>query len=426
MFGMSTMSGAVAPLKDMEGFKDILTMFTNPLIGVAVGAIITALIQSSSASVAILVAVSRTGNMTYRISVPIILGQNIGTCITALISSIGVNKNAKRVAAVHLFFNLIGTAIFLSVFYLANAFFKFAFLEDIITPFGIAVVHSAFNISTTLLLLPFTSLLEKLAMRVVKDKSVEEEYEFLDERLLKSPSFAIAECRKMTVKMAVLAKDTLYDAIAIMDKFDEKTAAAIRENENKVDVFEDKLGSFLVKLSSKSLNSADSREISKLLHCIGDFERISDHAVNILTLAEEVYTKKIEFSEDAKKEKRIMVAALTEIVDNTVMAFETYNQELAGRIEPLEQVIDGLRSEMKRRHIQRLQTNCCTIELGFIFTDFISNCERVSDHCSNIAVSVLQMKEDTYDTHTYLNEMKTNQPHFIEMFEEYKTKYLLP
>ena len=426
MFGMSTMSGAVAPLKDMEGFKDILTMFTNPLIGVAVGAIITALIQSSSASVAILVAVSRTGNMTYRISVPIILGQNIGTCITALISSIGVNKNAKRVAAVHLFFNLIGTAIFLSVFYLANAFFKFAFLEDIITPFGIAVVHSAFNISTTLLLLPFTSLLEKLAMRVVKDKSVEEEYEFLDERLLKSPSFAIAECRKMTVKMAVLAKDTLYDAIAIMDKFDEKTAAAIRENENKVDVFEDKLGSFLVKLSSKSLNSADSREISKLLHCIGDFERISDHAVNILTLAEEVYTKKIEFSEDAKKEKRIMVAALTEIVDNTVMAFETNNLELAGRIEPLEQVIDGLRSEMKRRHIQRLQTNCCTIELGFIFTDFISNCERVSDHCSNIAVSVLQMKEDTYDTHTYLNEMKTNQPHFIEMFEEYKTKYLLP
>ncbi len=353
------------------------------------------------------------------------MGQNIGTCLTALISGIGANKNAKRVAAVHLYFNLIGTIIFLILYYSIKPLLG-DFTDSIITPFGIAVVHSIFNVSTTFLLIPFSKGLEKLACLTIRDKSAKEEYELLDERLLKSPSFAIAECRNMTVKMAVLAKNTLLQSIKLMDRYSEKAAAKIRENEDKVDVYEDKLGTFLVKLSSKSLSNSDSREISKLLHCIGDFERISDHAINILTLAEEIHTKKIAFSPEAEKEKKVIVAALEEILDNTVKAFETSSHELASKVEPLEQVIDGLRAEMKRRHIYRLQNCLCTIELGFIYTDFISNCERVSDHCSNIAVSVLQMKEDSFDPHMYLNKVKTNEPQFIEQFEEYKSKYSLP
>ena len=426
MFGMTLMKDSVSPLAKMDEFRDILIMFRNPLLGVAVGAIITAIIQSSSASVGILAAVSLTGKLTYGVSIPIILGQNIGTCVTALLSSIGANKNAKRVAAVHLYFNLIGTGIFLGAFYMIKVFIGFSFLEDTINPVGIAIVHSIFNISTTVLLIPFIKLLEKLARLTIREKNTQEEYELIDERLLKSPSFAIAECRTITLRMAVLARDTLLKSIKLMDKYNEKTAIEIREDENKVDGYEDKLGTFLVKLSSKSLSNKDSREISKILHCIGDFERISDHAVNILSLAEEVGNKNIVFSDDAKSEMKIMVAAIEEILNNTIAAFETNDHELASKVEPLEQVIDGLRTEMKRRHIQRLQNSCCTIELGFVFTDFISNCERVSDHCSNIAVSVLQMNEDAYDTHSYLNEVRTNEPQFIERFEEYRQKYLLP
>lgn len=424
MQGMTIMSSAMSPLADMPEFESLLTAFSNPLLGVLVGAVVTGVIQSSAASVGILQALSLTGNITFGMAIPIIMGQNIGTCVTALISSIGVNRNAKRVAAIHIYFNVIGTAICLSAFLLFNSLFDFAFVSKEITPFGIAVTHSIFNFVTTAILLPFTKLLEKLARLTIKDKGSKEAYSFIDDRLLLSPSLAISESRRLTVKMANLSRDTFFDAIKLMDSYSEKLSDKLIKNEGVVDTYEDNLGTFLVKISSKELSEADSNTVSTLLHTIGDFERISDHAVNLQKTAKEMHDKNIHFSEQAKGELLTLTDAITEILSLTVNAFDFNNPALAMQVEPLEQVIDKVISDIKNNHIKRLQGGNCTIELGFVLNDLLTNYERVSDHCSNIAVCLIQINQSTFGTHEYLNEYKNSgSEEFTKAFEMYKAKY---
>ena len=426
MFGMQLMSDSMKPLADMPEFAGILTAFTNPLLGVLVGAVVTGIIQSSAASVGILQALSLTGGITYGMALPIIMGQNIGTCVTALISSIGVSTNAKRVSAVHVSFNVIGTIVFLSIFYLLNFIFRFGFIQDSINPVGIAFCHTVFNIATTILLLPFIKQIEKLAVWSVKVKSEEdEETVFLDERLLLSPSFAIAECKKMTDKMAIMAKKNFFRSVKMVNKFSEKRMEKILRKEPKIDMYEDKLGTFLVKLSNKNVIEQDGHEISKLLHCISDFERIGDHAVNILKVAKEMYEKQIEFSDDAKSALAEITKALSEIMDITCEAFIDNDINKAKRVEPLEQVIDILIGTAKDQHVARLQKGQCTIELGFMLTEVLNNIERVSDHCSNVAACLIQIDKSEFNRHKYLNKLKTsNESEFKADFEEYKTKYI--
>ncbi len=433
MQGMTLMSSAVKPLADMPEFTRILTMFANPIIGVLIGTIFTGVIQSSAASVGILQALSLTGSITYQMAIPIIMGQNIGTCVTSLISSIGTNTNAKRVAAVHIYFNLIGTIICLVVYYGLNAIFRFAFVDTAIGPFGIAVVHSIFNVATTFLLLPFTKQLEKLACMTVREKRIKgvivpEEYTLLDKRLLHSPSFAIDHCRNMTVNMAEMACDTMVAAIGLFDRFEEAVAKMVRENENTIDLYEDKIGSYLVKLSGKELTDEDSKEVSKLLHIIGDIERIGDHAVNVMQSAKEMYEKKIRFSPEATRELAVANQALIEILTMTLRALKENDVELAYNVEPLEQVIDELRAEMKIRHIIRLKEGMCTIELGFIYSDLLTSYERVGDHCSNIAICLIQIRaSENFDIHGYMDEVKTSgHPGYQEAFNRYKKTYELP
>ncbi|MBQ4603024.1 MAG: Na/Pi cotransporter family protein, partial [Clostridia bacterium] len=378
------------------------------------------------ATVGILQALSLTGALSYSMAIPIIMGQNIGTCVTALISSIGVSKNAKRVAAIHVYFNLIGTAVLLSLFYGINAIFDFAFAESVIDPAGIAIVHSIFNLATTALLFPFTKQLEKLAVKTVKDKESNEKQTFIDERLLLTPAIAVSECRNHTVKMARLAVDTITHSISVIDKYDEKSAKEITDKEKRLDEYEDKLGSFLVKVSSMDLSNEDSNTVALLLHAIGDFERIGDHAVNIMKTAKEINDKKIVFSEKATAELKIATNAIKEILDITVNAFSEGSIDYALEVEPLEQVIDGLLSEIKSRHINRLTGGNCTIELGFVLSDLITNYERVSDHCSNIAVCLIQLSQSEFNAHKYLNNYKlSGSTEFTEKFEKYNSKYVL-
>lgn len=425
MTGMSFMSDSVSPLADMPFFQDVLVMFKNPIAGILLGAIVTGIIQSSAASVGILQSLSLTGSITFGMAIPIIMGQNIGTCVTSLLSSIGTNKNAKRVTAVHIYFNVIGTVICLSGFYALNSIFHFDFVDSPINALGIAVVHSLFNVITTLILLPFSKYLEKLAKVTIRDKNTKEE--LLDERLLLSPGFAIAECRNLTIQMAKLARDSLLASIDIVREYDPKKAEYITETENQIDLHEDKLGTFLVKLSSKSLSHDDSNEVSELLHAIGDFERIGDHAVNILRVAEEIRDKELTFSEHAQQELEVLTQAIVDILNLTVDAFEKDDDELAGKVEPLEQVIDGLKKEIKNRHVKRLQEGRCTIELGFVLSDLLTNYERVSDHCSNVAVTVIQIKDSVMDTHDYLNKVKTDGGReFTQAFKAYQQTYRLP
>ncbi len=426
MYGMQLMSDSMKPLADMPEFTHILTAFTNPILGVIFGAVFTGIIQSSAASVGVLQALSMTGGITYGMAIPIIMGQNIGTCVTALISSIGVGTNAKRVSAVHVSFNLIGTFVFLLIFYVGNIIFNFKFITDSINPVGIAFCHTVFNIATTIMLLPFTKQLEKIAIWAVKQKTDKDnETVFLDERLLLTPTFAIAECKSMTDQMAIMAKKNFFRSVKMVTKFSERRMEKILRKEPKIDMYEDKLGSFLVKLSNKDLTEKDSHEISKLLHCISDFERIGDHAVNILKVAKEMNEKQISFSEDAKKELQMVTNALSEIMDITTEAFCENDIEKAKKVEPLEQVIDILIANSKNRHIERLQNGTCTIELGFILTEVLNNIERVSDHCSNVAVCLIQIEQSTFEKHHYLNELKASgEEEFKKNFDFYKEKYI--
>lgn len=430
MYGMNCMSSATAGLEENETFCNILMMFSNPILGVLAGALLTAVLQSSSASIGILqsLAVS-TGRVTYSVALPLLLGQNIGSCVTALISSIGANKPAKRVAFVHLYFNVIGTVLFLSVFYLISAFVDMPFMQESLNSVGIAVIHTGFNVLATALFLPFTKQFEKLACLTVRDDPNEEtnEMPMLDERILNTPSVALEQCKNVAYKMASLTKKTLIMSMDLITDFDPRKAQDVVDNENTIDIYEDKIGSFILKISSKDLSVNDSQVVSDLLHTIGDLERISDHAVNIMESAEEMHNKKIKFSEEALGEIKVMIKAVTEILDMSITSFIKSDVSLAKEVEPLEDVVDQLRSELKTRHIRRLRSGKCTIELGFILQDFLTNLERVSDHCSNIAVCLIQIKENSMDTHEYMNELKKlDKSEFMDEFNVYKDKYMLP
>lgn len=427
MFGMDGMSAAVAPLANVPEFTNILTMFSNPVFGILAGALLTAVVQSSSASVGILQALSSSVNITYATAIPIVMGQNIGTCVTALISCIGAKKNAKRAAFVHLYFNIIGTVVLLALFYGIDAFVHFDFLTEYVGPANIAIVHTIFNVSATALLLPFSRLLEKLACLTIRDKDAEDDTPFLDPRFLNTPAVATSQCKNMSIKMAKLAKETLLMSIDSIGNYNEKTAKTIYENESKIDTYEDVLGTYLVKLCGQSLTPRDSAEVSKMLHDIGDFERIGDHAVNIINVAKEMKEKKVAFSEKAGQELMVLTNALIEILNNAILSFEEDDIELAESVEPLEQVIDKLVDELKLRHIRRLQDGRCTIELGFMYSDLLNNYERVSDHCSNIAVAMIQLERDSFETHEYLHEIKElGQEDYVKAYKEYKLKYVLP
>lgn len=427
MYGMSFMSDAMAPLGESAAFASLLTMFNNPILGVLVGALFTGIIQSSAASVAILQAISHTGSLTFSMAIPIIMGQNIGTCATALISSIGTSRNAKRVAVVHVIIKLLGTVICLCIFAVLKWFVNWALLETQIDYLGIAICHSIFNILTTAVLLPFSKQLANLTVRLMPDKPDPLETQvFIDERLLRSPAFAVAECKNRTVDMCRLAQKTLLEAISLLDNYNETKAAEIVANEDVLDRYEDKLGTFLVSLSKQELSDSQSEEISTLLHAIGDFERIGDHSVNILDTAKEMRDKSVHFSARANSELDVITRALVEILNTTANAFITGSAKLAQQVEPLEEVIDLLRIELKDRHVERLLKGECTIELGFILSDLLANYERVSDHCSNIAVYTIQMHSSSFDTHAYLNSVKSGEKSFLQMFNDYKEEYKLP
>ena len=426
MYGTTMMKNAVSPLADMPEFTSILTAFTNPFIGVIVGAVLTAVLHSSAASVGILQALSMTGGITYSMALPIIMGQNIGTCMTSLMSSIGGNRNARRVSVIHVSFNLIGTAIGLLVFYGTGLFIDYAFMDWAIDPKGIAIVHSIFNIATTALLLPFSRQLEKLAYLVVREDSAEKEEKlaFLDERLLNTPSVAIAECANKTMDMARLAEQTLLRSLSLLKDYDEKAAEEIVRDEDRLDLYEDRLGTVLVQLSGKALSDEDSRNVSKQLHTIGDFERIGDHAVNLLKTAQEIHEKDIQFSGSALEELQTLFSALREILSVTTRAYTENDLTLAAHVEPLEQVIDGLVADIRSNHITRLQKGHCTIEMGFVLSDLLTNCERVSDHCSNIAVAQIETAQNVYQAHEYLNALKNaGDAAFSKNFEAYSKQF---
>lgn len=427
MYGMQLMSSATTPLSESEKFGQMLIYFKNPLLGVLVGLVITGIVQSSAATIGILQALSMTGAITYSMAIPIIMGENIGTCVTSLLSSIGVSKDAKRVSFIHIMIKVIGTVFYLTIYFALDMAIGFTFSDDAASPVGIAVVHTIFNIATTVLLFPFSKFLEKFALKAIKDNGKDEKKAFIDDRLLNSPSLAISECKSKTIFMSRTAKDSLFDSISLLSDYDNKVADRILKYEETLDELEDSLGTFLVKLSSRELSKEDSNTISILLHTIGDFERIGDHAVNILKVAKEISDKGISFSDEATAELKTATDAITEILDITIDAFCHGNATLALEVEPLEQVIDNLLSEIKDRHIQRLTGGNCTIELGFVLSDLITNYERVSDHCSNIAVCIIQISNSVFDTHGYLNDYKSSEAgKFVETFELYKEKYNLP
>ncbi len=427
MFGMETMSGAVSGLKDVPEFQHLLTAFDNPVLGVLTGAIVTAIIQSSSASVGILQALSSTGAISIGAAVPIIFGQNIGTCVTAMIASVGANKNARRAALVHLSFNVIGCAIWLSVFCAAKTFFELPILNESANEAAIAIIHTIFNIACTLCLLPMAGFLEKLAKKVIpEDKQKQEQAEpILDERLLATPAFAIQRCRAVSVEMAGCAVDGLKESIASIGNYTEEAEEKIRFKEDETDNYEDLLGSYLVKLSARPMSVEDSNETTKILHMIGDFERISDHSVNIVCSSKELYEKKLSFSEEAQKEITVLIKAVEDIVSMTYNAYIGNDVKLAKKIEPLEQVIDDLKDQIRARHIARLQTGDCSLDIGFVLSDLLTDLERVADHCSNIAGCIIEIRHDALDLHEYLDGLEKNEE-FKKEFEKDAEKYLLP
>ena len=431
MTGMDAMSAAVKPLADVPEFANILLMFSNPILGLLAGTVLTAIIQSSSASVGILQALCRTGAVSYATAFPIIMGQNIGTCITALISAIGAKKNARRTAMVHLFFNIVGTVIFMIVFYTANAFVEFKFLNESANAAGIATIHSIFNVTATLVLLPFSKLLVKLATLAVPDQKEEETVEnklhLLDVRFLDTPGLAIEQCQNVAFDMSEITKKALFEATALLHKYDEEKAQKIFEMEDIVDKYEDELGNYLVKLSSRDLSEKDSHTLSVLLHTIGDFERISDHAVNIVQSAKEMYDKGQAFSNKAEVELEIFTKALEEVVNLSFEVFRTGDMNRVLQVEPLEDAIDELQVEIKKRHVKRLRKGKCTVEMGFILSDVVTSYERVSDHCSNIALSLFQVNDDDFEAHDYIDKLKhSGDATFEDYFSMYKNKYMLP
>ncbi len=436
MTGMETMSGAVKPLANVPEFTGILTMFSNPVIGMIAGAVLTAIIQSSSASVGILQALCATGAVNFGTALPIIMGQNIGTCVTAMLSGIGASKNARRAALVHLYFNIIGTVIFMIVFYTINAVVHFSFLDTAANAMGIAVIHSSFNIAATILLLPFGNGLVKLACLTIPDEQKKEvpvaeqeksAFRLLDPRFLDTPGFAVEQCRQTTIQMAKLAKECFFTSVELLKEFSEEKAERVEALENLVDRYEDELGTYMVKLGGKNLSRNDSHTVSLLLHCIGDFERISDHGMNLKDSAKEMHEKEMYFSSKADKELEIFLDAVKEILDMSIDAFETNNTDEASKVEPLEEVIDDINTVVKANHIKRLQKGKCTIEQGFVLSDISMNLERVSDHCSNIAISVIEIERDGFDAHGYLENLKRDgDPQFAAMVEQYRDKYALP
>ncbi|WP_308782135.1 Na/Pi cotransporter family protein [uncultured Blautia sp.] len=434
MFGMETMSGAVKPLADVPEFTNLLLAFSNPIAGVLAGTILTAIIQSSSASVGILQALCVTGAVPYSAAFPIIMGQNIGTCVTALLSAIGANKNAKRAAMIHLYFNMLGTVIFLGVFYLLNSVVHFSFMDSMATPAAIAVTHSIFNVTATLIWLPFSNVLVKLACLTIRDsaedvEAAKEDQEFmiLESRFLEKPAFAVEQGRTAARRMAEDSGKSLKTAFGLLHQYDDEGAKKIDKLEGKVDRYEDELGTYLVQLNNKDLSENDSHSVSIMLHCIGDFERISDHAVNIKESAEELHEKNLSFSPVAKAELRVVTAAVNDIVETAFHVFDAQDTTKAVEIEALEELIDELTKEMKRRHINRLRSGECTIEMGFILSDLITSMERIADHCSNIGVCVTQVRENLYDTHSHLNALKNeDSDDFEKCLEKVRQEYLLP
>ncbi len=437
MFGMETMSGAVKPLADVPEFTNLFVAFKNPILGMLVGALLTAIIQSSSASVGILQAMCATGAVSFGAAVPIIMGQNIGTCVTAMISGIGASKNAKRTALVHLYFNIIGTAIFMLAFYGLHAIVHFTFLDQAANGAGIALVHTAFNIVATIVLLPFSKVLERLAILTIPDHEDElqesgEQKEImdpgmklLDERFLERPAFAVAQAKAAANEMAKLVNEALTLALQLNEDYDKKKVKRIRDLEERVDAYEDVLGTYLVRLCAKPLAERDNHLLTTLLHSIGDLERMADHAVNLAGNAQRRHKENAQFSRKATAELAVFTQALQDILKLTFDVFENENTLEAAQVEPLEEVIDDLKEEIRGRHIKRLAKGKCTIELGFALTDIVTNYERIADHCSNIAVAVIQMDEKEHDVHKYLGQVKTEDPRFAQLYHQYKERYVL-
>ena len=424
MFGMDTMSTAVEPLAEQPEFSHILLMFSNPVLGMLVGLILTAVIQSSSASIGILQALCATGVVSYATAIPIIMGQNVGTCVTALISSAGASKNAKRAALIHLYYNIIKTVAFMAVFYALNAFIHFAFLEEAASALGIAVIHTAFNVAAVIIIFPVSWILEKLAYLTIPETEEEREKEaeksrkeiqLLDTRFLSTPGFALEQCKNVAVDMADYSREALFLAIQMLDKFDKASADRVE------------IGAYLVKLSSRHLTEKDSQHLSVLLHSIGDFERISDHAINIMEAAKEMHAKELDFSRKAREELGIYTGAIKDIINTSVLVFQEEDLKLAAMIEPMEEVIDYLSVEVKKRHMKRLRKGKCTIEMGFILSDIVTNYERVSDHCSNIALSLLQLNEENFEAHEYQEAISSkDNVAFTTEVKHLKERYQLP
>lgn len=437
MFGMDTMSGAVEPLKDVPEFTSILTMFSNPFLGMLAGALLTAIIQSSSASVGILQALCSTGTLGYNTVLPVIMGQNIGTCVTAILSSVGANKNAKRAAFVHLYFNFIGTIIFMVVFYSINVFQPFAFLIEPANPAGIAMIHSLFNIGATVVLLPFSKGLEKLAILSIKDKEetavpaseqqTDAQLQLLDERFLDRPALALMQCEEATRHMAQLTERSMKKAISLIFEYNEAVAEEVFVLEERIDHYEDAVGGYLVKLSSRHLSLKDGQKLSQLQHGIGDFERISDHAANITVLVRKMIAKEQSFSNKALAEFKVLSGAVEDILSRTTQAFGSDSIPLSMTVEPLEEVINKLNKEMKKRHVKRLRKGKCSVEMGFVLSDLSANFARISAHCSNVAIGIIQREEEDIEAHEYLDALdKGENTEFRENYLSFKEKYVLP
>ena len=423
MTGMDFMSNSMNSVQEMKGFQSLLTAFSSPIVALLISILFTGIIQSSAATIGIVQALALTGAITYEMAIPLVLGANIGTCITAFLSSFGTNKNAKRVVALHIYVNVIGSVVCMIILYILKAAGA-SILSMTVSMFGVAIIHTLFNLVNTIVLIPFKKAIYKLCELTVKGDNDKTHTVFLDERLFNNTALAVSECHRLTNEMAEHARDSLTKAIGLISSYKAETTQYIRENEELIDKYEDKLGTYLVRLSNNELSENLSHSIARMLHSIGDFERIGDHALNICKVAEEMHNKNIHFSDEAKKEISVITNAVTEILNMTVDSFINDDIELASHVEPLEQVIDTLNKKLKARHVARLQSGECTIELGFVFTDLLTNYERVSDHCSNVAVYTMQLPSDKLDAHKYLAKIKNAETGaFVDDFNMYAEKY---